>query len=136
MLKRSFGYPAKILETAEGVFDEMAVLVACFVVADFPFSIGSTGNYGNGSPATQTLAKSICIIALIRNQIAHGASTVDQVICSGDVGHIARRQHQDVRSAQNIRQRMDLGGLTAPAGTNIIRFRPPLPPNAARWAFT
>ena len=110
----------------------MAIFVAGFVIPDFSFSIGSARNDWNGFSGSQTLPQSICIVALIRNQITHGAGTTDEIICDGDVGHIARRQHQDVWPAKNIRQRMDFRGLTAPAGANIVRFRPPLPPNAAR----
>jgi len=77
----------------------MAILVPGFVISDLSFPVGSAGNDRNGFLGSKTLAKCTGIITLIRNQIAHGAGTADQIICSSDVGHIAGRQHQDVRSA-------------------------------------
>ncbi len=91
----------------------MSILVTCFVEPDFSFSIGSAGNDRNGFLRSKTPAKCIGIITLIRNQIAHGAGTVDQIICSSYVRQITGRQHQDVRSAQYIRQRMDLCPLSS-----------------------
>jgi len=57
-------YPSKILQSAEGILDEMAILVPGFVISDLSFPVGSAGNDRNGFLGSKALAKCTGIITL------------------------------------------------------------------------
>ena len=80
--------------------------------------------------------KLFCVIAAIGDHTANRTYRLDQLVGNADVADVARRQPDDRRSAQNIRQDMDFCGLTATRKTNGLRLRPPFPPWAERCAFT
>ena len=58
----------EVLDAAKGVFDQMPVPVAPFVVMDFAFPVRAAGDDGDGSPAAQGRAQGIGIIPLIGDQ--------------------------------------------------------------------
>ena len=114
----------------------MAIFVAGFIESDFPLAVGTSWDHGNSASFAKAIAQGVGIIAFIGDQIPHTNGLADQSVCNSDVGHIARRQEQGKWPSKDICQGMDFCCLSAPAGTNILRSRPPFPPKAARWAFT
>ena len=98
----SGGDAAEILEAAEGVFDQMTLLVAGFVVSDFAFAIGPARDHRNGSGFAKAFAQGVGVIAFVGDQISQADGPFDQIVGNGDVGHIARCQEQGEGTSQDI----------------------------------
>lgn len=59
------GDPSKVLQAAEGVFDEMAALIAQLVISDVLLAVRATGNDRHDCRLAQMLSQLVGIIALI-----------------------------------------------------------------------
>ena len=82
------------------------------------------------------MAEAVGVIATIGDETANGTRRRDQIVGNADVADIARGELNDRWTPQNIRQDMDLCGLTATRKTDGLRLRRPLPPWAEGCAFT
>src|ERR1700693_4070486 len=82
------------------------------------------------------MAKEVDIIATIGDETSNRTCRLDQIVGNADVADIARGEPNDRWTPQNIRQDMDLCGLTATRKTDGLALRPPLPPWAERCGVT
>lgn len=92
----SCGDTAEVLETAEGVLDQVAATVPVLVVADGAFAVASTGDDRNGSSVAKRAAQQVGIIALVGEQVSHAGCSLEQGRCGLHVTDVASRQHQRI----------------------------------------
>ncbi len=126
------GDPSKILEAIEHPFDEIALLVEIQIDRPLVFS-GRMGRNRSGNAAErQILTKLPRVVAGVADQAALGGQLRGQVIGSGDVGPVARRQEETEEPPLAVADGVDLGRPAAPRATTACAVAP-FPPAAARW---
>jgi hypothetical protein len=91
-------------------------------------------NDGLGSAGGEPVAQGACVVGAVGQEPPARAANVEQRPCAGDVGRVARRQHEGDRPAEVVAQRVDLGRPAAARGANGMMTSPPFAPAAERWA--
>jgi hypothetical protein len=127
---------SKVLQSAEGVFDEMAFLVTPFVTPDGALSVRPAGNDRDDCRPAQVLSQAVGVVSLVCEQKSCALQPGRQMGCDRTVRGIAAGQHEGEGTADRVRKGMDFGGLAAPRGPDCLIFRPPFPPWAGRCALT
>ena len=113
---------AEVLEPAEGILDEMALLVAGSVVANGRCPRAAARDDRNRSSFTDRIAQSVGIVALIGNDVACADGALEKRWSGTHVGDVSRRERDRV-GAPDVGERVDLGGL--PNNKKKNRLRPP-----------
>lgn len=114
----------------------MALPIPIFVVGNRSLPIAPTGNDRHRAKIAEALSEGICVITLVGNQPFCAIEVVDQEFSSSHVADIARREPQGEWATYYIGEDVEFASLTAPRWADALRFRPPLPPKAARCALT
>jgi len=130
------GDAPEVLQPAEGGLDAPSVAVAALVMADRLLPVPPPGDDRDGSGLAKGPAQGVCVVAAVGDQALRGPAAGEQRVGHADVGGVARRELQRDRTAENVGQRVDLGGLAAPRAADGLRLGPPFPPCAERCAFT
>jgi hypothetical protein len=102
------------------------VSVAGGVIGDAALAVDAAGNDRNGSGVAQGAAQPVGVVALVGNDIAGAPGLAEKLRSRLDVGDVAGRQREREGAAQDVGERMDLGGLAAARGADGLRARPPL----------
>ena len=111
---------AEVFDTAEGVFDQVAVLVSLAVVADGPLAVAPTRDDRCGPDLTQRATQPVGVVAFVAQQVAHPPGARDQGGRGGHVADVAGRQHQCIRAADDVGERVDLGRPAAARATDRL----------------
>ncbi len=114
----------------------MAVAVSGLVIVYFAFAVDPAGNDRHGASATQGLADGVGVVPFVGKQVSGTGRTGQEQASGLDVRNVAWRQVEGVGPAEEVRERVDFGGLAAARRADRLVFRPPFPPWAERWAFT
>lgn len=114
----------------------MTSSVAFPVVTDGPLAVGAAGDDGHRSGFAERASERVGIIAFIGHKIPGAAHAGEQFGRDLYIGHVAGRQEERIRAADDIGERVDLCGPATARAADPLRFSPLLPPNAARWALT
>jgi hypothetical protein len=119
--------PSKVLQVTEGVFDEVAALIAQLVISDGLLAVRVTGHDRHNCKLAQMLSQTVGIIALIREQVSCPLQSSQQKWRDRAVCDIAAGQHEDEGTTDDVRKGMDFGGLATPRRLDRLIFRPPFP---------
>lgn len=130
------GDAPEVLEAAERVLDPMAFAIPILVVSNLLFPVASTGNDWRYAKAAEAFAERIGVIAFIGDQPLCAIQVADQKLNGPHVADIARGESDSERATYYVGEDVEFACLAAPRRADALRFRPPLPPKAARCAFT
>lgn len=114
----------------------MALPIPILVVRNRSLPIAPTGNDGHRAKIAEALSEGICVITFVGDQPFCAIEVVDQEFSGSHIAHIARREPQGEWATDYIGEDMKFAGLATPRWADALRFRPPLPPKAARCALT
>ncbi len=128
------GHASEVLDPAEGVLDAVALSVAGLVVDDLALAANAAGDDRHGPCLAQGASERVGVVSLVSEHVAGPAGAGEQRGRYGDVGDVAGRQDQSEGASDGVGEGVDLGRLAAARGADRLRFRPPFPPNAERWA--
>ncbi len=114
----SSGDAAEVYEPTEEVFDPPAVQVAALVVSDGPLAVASLRIDRNYIMVAQLTAEAVVVVALVTVQARHRSGRrrrepTEKVRSSRDVAHLATGQMEHNGPPEEVRDHVDLGGLTA-----------------------
>ncbi len=107
------GDAAEVLEPAEGVFDPPAVAVAALVVLDGPLAVGPSWNDRNCVLVAELTAEAVGVVALVTDQARGRREPTEKARSNRDVAHLATGQMEHNGPPEEVRDHVDLGGLTA-----------------------
>ncbi len=130
------GDTPKVLESAEAALDDIASFVGLAVVPEGLFAAGFARNDDPYFPAFEKGAKRIRIVALVSNEFLDARDQADAFLRHDAIGGVARREDQHPRPEILIDDRMDFAVAAAFRAPDRLKFWPPFPPLAQRWALT
>lgn len=84
------------------------------------------------APASRARRRSRSVIALVTEQVAHAPGTFEEGGRGLYVANVAGRQHQRIRTADDVGERVDLSGPATAGTADRLCETPPFAPNAAR----
>ncbi len=97
------GDPAKVLDGAEEVFDEVTPAIHREVARDVGLAIGLGRNHGEGAAFVEFAAKPIIVEALVADQRADG-DAIEQRLNAVAVMPLARQEDETREIAQRVDQ--------------------------------
>ena len=99
----------------------MAVLLAFPVVSDSPLAAGAARDDGHGSGLPKHALERIRVIAFVRQHVAGTTHAGEQLRPGGHVGDVAGREDQRIRAANDVGERVYVGGPAAARTASRIR---------------
>ena len=127
---------AEILESAEATLNDVAAFISLLIVTDFLSAIGFAPDDGLDASLLEESPDRIGIIAFVRYEFFNAGDEADAFFGHHTIGGIAGREDERPRPAEFVDDRMDLAVTAAFRKPDRLKFRPPFPPLAQRWAFT
>ena len=103
---------------------------------DAALAVDAAGDDGLGSSRLQRGAEAVGVVAPVGGEALEAGRVCKQGLGRSDVGCVAGRERQRDRSAKQIADGVNFGGLTTPRVSDRLRLGPPLAPWAERCAFT
>lgn len=114
----------------------MPISVPSFVIGDLPLAVGSAGDNRPRSLFTQGFAKGVRVVAFVGDEVFRAPQAIRKQLSSSNITHVAGGEPEGEWSPDHVGKDVDFAGLATTRGADPLRFRPPLPPNAERCAFT
>ena len=129
------GDAAVVLQPAERRLDAPAILVAGEVVLDRLPSCAPARDDRGRAGCSEVVPQRIGVVSTIGDKPAQASRDRGNDLRSNrHIAGVARREVDDRWPADDVGEDVDFGGLPASRDSDGLRFRPPLPPWAERWA--
>jgi hypothetical protein len=117
-----------VFDFVDEAFDEMAFLVAMFVVGNRLLSRCQCWDHGNGAESKKG-SEFVGVVGLVGDDVA-GDKAVDQSFGLSAVVNLAGGGDQPQRVSERVDGDMDLGGQAAARAPDRLILSPPFPPAA------
>ena len=128
--------PRQSFRRQKATLNDIAILVGLLVVAKTLLTIRFSRDNRLDPTFFEEATKRVSVISLVCYQFGDAGDQAHAGFGHHAVRRVARRQHEYLRTALIINNRMDLAVPTAFGDAYRLRLGPPFPPLAQRWIFT